>query len=426
MKLILTFISFLLLFIIIKCDTEDQKYYFQLYPSQDKEKPYLFYAYTPPSNFITINTTEKNNCTIIDNSKTTESAIKNLSSVIIYNNDLVIKTCFNPDLLVEIKNDKINKKKSKILSNVKYCYSTAIYSPNIINNQIEYAIITYWIEYELKNGKEFYTHKCMLYYINSQKFSEEIILKATQNFYSEKCINLRSTDIFCSISSDEFTYVNYFVIETKKLFTNNNNHLVSSNVEIEKDVYQKIIATNLGLYDNLREYYYDIFISEYHNNKKDVTKLNFRLYKKGESKTLSFKDANFKSGELYIEQNYIEPNLFNMLYQKTNDTIVSYIKKVGKNNIYLLSRFNLTRSTENKNSTQLVSNYLREDICSNPKYMQSSYMTSFINYNFIEQSIIKKNGEQNYYKYQKDLVSLITCLNKDNKVEYEPKKIVLP
>ena len=330
MKLILTFISFLLLFIIIKCDTEDQKYYFQLYPSQDKEKPYLFYAYTPPSNFITINTTEKNNCTIIDNSKTTESAIKNLSSVIIYNNDLVIKTCFNPDLLVEIKNDKINKKKSKILSNVKYCYSTAIYSPNIINNQIEYAIITYWIEYELKNGKEFYTHKCMLYYINSQKFSEEIILKATQNFYSEKCINLRSTDIFCSISSDEFTYVNYFVIETKKLFTNNNNHLVSSNVEIEKDVYQKIIATNLGLYDNLREYYYDIFISEYHNKKKDVTKLNFRLYKKGESKTLSFKDANFKSGELYIEQNYIEPNLFNMLYQKTNDTIVSYIKKVGK------------------------------------------------------------------------------------------------
>lgn len=113
MKVILAFINLLLLFIIIKCDTEDQKYYFQLYPSQDKDKPYLFYAYTPPSNFMTINTTEKNNCTIIDNSNVSESAIKNLSSVIIYNNDLVIKTCFNPDILVEIKNDKINKKEIK-------------------------------------------------------------------------------------------------------------------------------------------------------------------------------------------------------------------------------------------------------------------------------------------------------------------------
>jgi len=426
MKVILPFISLLLFFIIIECDSGDQKYYFQLYPSQNKDKPYLFYAYTPPSNFMTINTTEKDNCTIIDNSKTTESAIKNLSSVIIYNNDLVIKTCFNPDILVEIKNASTNEKRSKILSNVKYCYSTAIYSPMITVNQKEYAIITYWIEYELKNGKEMYTHKCILYYINSRKFSEEIFLKTTQNFYSEKCINLRNTDIFCSISSDEFTYVNYFAIETKKLFTNNNNHLVTSNVEIDKDVYQKIMATNLGLYDNLREYYYDIFIIEYHIKKKDVTKLNFRLYKKGESKTLSFKDAKFHSGELYIEQTYIEPNLFNMLFQRSNDSIVTYIMKSGKKTNYLLSRFNLTKSTENKNSTQLISNYLREDICSNPKYMQSSFMTSFINYNLIEQSIIKKNGEQNYYKYQKDLVSLITCLNKDNKVEYEPKKIVLP
>ena len=202
MMVILPFINLLLLFIIIKCDTEDQKYYFQFYPSQDKDKPYLFYAYTPPSNFITFNATEKDNCTIIDNTKITESAIKNLSSVIIYNKDLVIKTCFNPDILVEIKNDTTNKKKSKILSNVKYCYSTAIYSPNSKSNKIEYSIITYWIEYELKNGKEIYAHKCVLYDINSKTFSEEILLKTAKNFYSEKCINLRNTDLFCSISSD--------------------------------------------------------------------------------------------------------------------------------------------------------------------------------------------------------------------------------
>jgi hypothetical protein len=186
------------------------------------------------------------------------------------------------------------------------------------------------------------------------------------------------------------------------------------------------MPTNLGIYGSLREYFYDIFIIEYHNRKKNVTKLNFRLYKKRERKALSFKDANFHSEELYIEQTYIEPNLFNMLFQRTNDTIVTYIKKSGKKTNYLLSRYNLTKYPGNKNSTQIISNYLRDDICNNPKYMQSSFMTSFINYNDIEKSIIKINGEQNYYKYQKDLVSLITCQNKDNKVEYEPKKIVLP
>ena len=216
MKAILLLINLLLPFIIIKCDTEDQKYYFQLYPSQDKEKPYLFYAYTPPSNLITINTTEKDDCTIIDNRKTTESVIKNLSSVIIYNNELVIKTCFNPDILVEIKNATTYEKKSNNLSNVKYCYSTAILSPNIKSNQDENSIITYWIEYVLDRGKEIYTHKYMLYYINNKTFSEKIILKTTENFYSEKCINLRNTDIFCSINSENLTNLTYNIIKTKK------------------------------------------------------------------------------------------------------------------------------------------------------------------------------------------------------------------
>ena len=419
MKIILTFINFLIFFITIKCDTEDKKFYFQLYPSQDKDKPYLIYAYTPPSNLMTINSTEKENCTIIDNSEINESAIKNLSSVITYK-DLIIKTCFNPDILVEIKNDyvNLNKKKSKILSNVKYCYSTVIYSPNNTRSETEDAIITYWIEYELKSGKEIFTHKSMIYYIKKNIFSEEIILRTTKNFYSEKCINLRSTDIFCSISSDEFTYVNYFVIETSKLFSNDNNHLVSSNVAYEKDVYQKIIGADLALKENLN----DIFIIENHNKIKKVTKLIFQLYKKGEKKASSLKDGN----ELIIEKTYIEPSIFNMLFQKTNDTIVSYIMKAGKKNNYLLSRFNLTESIEKKNSSHLVSNYLYEDICSEPKYMQTNYITSFINYNELEKYKIRSNGEKNYYKYEKDIVSLITCMNGANKVEYIPKKIILP
>ena len=57
--------------------------------------------------------------------------------------------------------------------------------------------------------------------------------------------------------------------------------------------------------------------------------------------------------------------------------------------------------------------------------MQTQYITSFINYSEEDKSKIKNNSDE-YYKYQRDIVSLITCLNKDNEIEYEPKKIVLP
>ena len=100
--------------------------------------------------------------------------------------------------------------------------------------------------------------------------------------------------------------------------------------------------------------------------------------------------------------------------------------KVKNDTNLVLSRFNLTKSIEKEKGTQLVSHFLKDDICSNPKYMQTNLVTSFINYNQNDKSIINKYGEENYYKYQKDVVSLIACLNKDNKVEYEPKKIVLP
>jgi hypothetical protein len=116
---------------------------------------------------------------------------------------------------------------------------------------------------------------------------------------------------------------------------------------------------------------------------------------------LSFKDANFHSEELYIEQTYIEPNLFSILFQRTNDTIITYIKKTEKKTNYFLSRFNLTKSTETKNSTQLIINYIRDYICNNPKYMQTIFMASFINYNDIEKSIIKKMGDKNIINFKK-------------------------
>ena len=48
----------LILFISLLNMVLQQDYYFQMYPSKDEDKPYLFHAYIQPSEFITINTTE--------------------------------------------------------------------------------------------------------------------------------------------------------------------------------------------------------------------------------------------------------------------------------------------------------------------------------------------------------------------------------
>ena len=110
MALIRTNTIFLLIFILINASkTEgllEEKYYFQLYPSESKEKPFLFHAYTPDSKFITINSTEGETCKILENRTVNEYPLKDLSSVIVYNKSILIKTCFGPDNIVEITDEK--------------------------------------------------------------------------------------------------------------------------------------------------------------------------------------------------------------------------------------------------------------------------------------------------------------------------------
>ena len=48
-----------------------------------------------------------------------------------------------------------------------------------------------------------------------------------------------------------------------------------------------------------------------------------------------------------------------------------------------------------------TNNYFRTDICSNPVYMKSTYIKSFINYNEEDKLYMKNNPGNSYYKLQR-------------------------
>ena len=55
-----------ILFILLLNIALQQDFYFQIYPSEIEDKPYLFHVYTQPSEFLTINTTEGKDRQIIE------------------------------------------------------------------------------------------------------------------------------------------------------------------------------------------------------------------------------------------------------------------------------------------------------------------------------------------------------------------------
>ena len=251
------FIIFSLLFLVKADEYLEDKYYFQLYPSFEKDKQFLFHAYTSDSKFLTINSTEGESCSIINNENVNDYPIKGLSSVFSLGNQYLVKTCFGPDKIVEIikSDDKtfIHKKttgnnSNQKLDDIKFCYSTLIKNP--INSN--YKFITYWTEFELKNGKEVYTHKCILFDIMTNTFSSVKTLSMSfigslfnDNFYAKNCITFRYTDIYCSINFDTTnsnSYLNSFIIDTSTIFTGDTNiHLITSNTDYGNNIYQKPI-----------------------------------------------------------------------------------------------------------------------------------------------------------------------------------------
>ena len=426
-------------------DFLEDKFYFQLYPSSNDRRPYYFHIYTHDKKLITINSTDEENCRKIEERSANDYPIKTLSSVISYNKTLLIKTCFGPNRLIEIideKNETYLYENNNFmgvstnLDNIKYCYSTAIVNPQISN---EYLIMTYWTEFIIEKGKEKYTHKAILFSPKTKKFSNEIYLIGSstiieklinRNFYARSCITFRGVDIYCSIDlNSNNSYANSFTIDTSKIFTSEPHiHLVISNEDFGKDIFQKPIAIGKEL-DSIFGGFYDAFLTEYHNEKENKTILVSSLFRK--SLFASFISIADKSKIYYginVEDVYTNQYLFNHLVPNEKELIVIYTMKTGDDMSLIMSRFEFSESNTFHRRFQefSLSNYLRDDICLKPKHIQSIFVNSFIKYSQNDIDIIENSINQKYYRYQKDIVTSLACENDQKNVYYEYKKIIMP
>ena len=152
-------IYFIILFSFsINKSTKDNGYFFNMYPSQSNQTPYIIYANTPFSELLTFNASDENNEMISE--AIDEYTYSNISSVFLYKNQYLVKTCFGPNKIMEvIPKDNVDKKKEttslnfvfksqtnfKDSNSIAFCYSTVIKN---LNKDIpdEKAIITFWSE----------------------------------------------------------------------------------------------------------------------------------------------------------------------------------------------------------------------------------------------------------------------------------------
>ena len=343
---------------------------------------------------------------------------------------------------------------------IKFCYSTKIINPYITYQHLDkYVLITYWTE--ISNKANTYSHKCILFYPLSNSFSNELSLSSgsifvVNKYYPEKCITFRDTDIFCGIhfspeGNDIHILGNNYIIETKKIFLDAIEHKDSSVYLVVEDslislrnFHRPIGIGKSGQNPLIGKY--DVYMTEMHEYRggKEVTLLLYSNYKKiigkdkitikGTTTTIEIVVRasfipyflNLYLG-LNIENNYVNPNLFNYL-ENNDDLIIIYISQEAKMSL-LLTRFNVndpgTKKIYAGFKNVARNTFIQTDICQEPKYLHSIYINSFINYDSQDKEYMNKNKNKEYYKYKKDIGVLISCLENDN-IIYQTRKIELP
>ena len=424
--------------LVLSYKLEEDKYYFQLYPSEDKDKSYQFHTFNLKSQFFTINSTDEENMNIISTQTRAKTPIKQLSSVIKFNNRFLINTCFGPNSIVEIidendgtrytpNNNLYFRSVKNNLEDVEFCFSTVVVNP-IMNN--EFFIVTYWTEKINSNGINIYSHKMISFNPSSKSFGDIKYLDTKGNqFYAQSCLTLGNKYIYCNIDPAFSLSKHYhFTIDSIYLFTNSGKiNLSTVLARFSNSIYHKPIAfLKEGYTLTGKTAYY--FLTEYHDKDSGKTRLMTSVYINYYlmSFILRFDTLGIYYG-INIEDTYIDPNLFNHLLPN-DELIVIYIMKGAENqNLLLLNRYDYQQSlnAQTKFDKYTLSNYLREDICANPKYMQSTFITSFINYDATEKEKIKASPND-YLKYQRDIGIIISCDEGNGKVSIQPKKIVMP
>ena len=419
---------------------EEDEYYIQLYPSKNKAQSHLFHFYNLKSVFYTFNSTEDDNIKLIKQIvKNDELPIKKISSVISYK-DFIIKTCFGPNKILEIidENEEIltpsdtyfNSVKNN-LENIEYCYSTSIANPYIPS---EFIIITYWTEKTEVNRKEEYVHRTIIFYPKTKTFSTIYKLDTRGNvFFAQDCTNLRNKYIYCNIdNSFSLSKNHHFSIIPSFLNANNIDMLIRL-----VNVFARFSIANyhrpIGIYKYLytkNGKYADYFLTEMHDKQKNKTKLITSYYYNYDSYSfISQVEGHEIYNGLNIEDMYIDPNLFNYILPNNQELIIIYLMKGAEGkNLLLLNRYNYTKDLKKKTKFDKYSssNYLRDDICEKPKYIQSMYINSFIKYDDKDQEYIRENSNSSFYIYQKDIVTVLSCDDGNDKAFYQAKKIQMP
>ena len=426
---------------------ESNKNYFLLYPPEDKNQSYTF-QFIDQELAYTINTTEGENMKTINVYPIRDKKpIHKLSSVIEYKKSFIVKTCFGPNKIVEILDERKNIyspqddyfKKLENLENIEYCYSTYISNPYKIG---EHTIVIYWTEKIEIQEKKNYIHRSILFFPTKKAFSEIYTLDTEEKeLYAQSCTNLMNKFIYCNIDpsfpqlkNNHFSIILlYEAAENIKIKFNL--VTVQSNPTILRSlIYSKPIGIYKYIYSSKGKYGY-YFLTEYHDQANDKTRLVTSLYINMNSLSLILETEKMGKLEVYhginIENFYISPDLFNTLLPNEKEIIIIYMMKGAQDqNLLLLNRYDYNKDLKNKTELDKYSksSYLREDICKNPKYMQSMFVTSFIDYNEDEKKIIRENKNKQFYKYQRDIATIISCdyENEIDRTFYEAKKIKMP
>ena len=441
-KMTLLLVLLYLIYSISSYELEDEKNYFQLCPPEDKDKSYIF-QFIDKELVHTINTTEGENLKEIKKSPISDKTpIQKLSSVIQYKNknSFIINTCFGPNKIVEIIDENKEKlspqddyfKKLKSLENIEYCYSTSIANPYRVG---EYTIVIYWTEKTEIQGKKNYIHRSILFFPTTKKFSNIYTLDTEgKEFYAQSCTNLRNKFIYCNIDSS-FELLKYGHFSVILSYVNADKidiiiRLVKVITKMDNSIYHKPIGIYKYLFSASSGKYADYFLTEYHDKASNKTRLVTSLYVNHDliSFILNVENMGVYHG-INIEDFYISPNLFNNLLPNRNEIIIIYIMRgVQGQNLLLLNRYDYNEDLKKKTKLDKysMSNYLKNVACENPKYMQSMFVTSFIDYNLREKEIIDGQKDKQFYKYQKDIATIISCDDENGKPFYETKKIKMP
>ena len=223
--LIITYI--IISIIVLSSGLEEDDFYFQLSPSENKDNPEEINFFNLKSEFYKINIIDEDEIKIINKVTSDVTPIKNLSSIIEFDGYLV-KTCFGPDKIIEINDtnsdlifspkDDYFKQLKKNLNNIKYCYSTTMKNPI---NPNEYFIITYWTESTSWGTMEIYTHKYIIFTPSTKVFGNVRTLNSQDNnFYAQSCTNLKYKYIYCSIDPRiPLSKENHFSIDSSQFLS---------------------------------------------------------------------------------------------------------------------------------------------------------------------------------------------------------------